>query len=406
VRRIAEVRARNARDNLRVLAVVRLAALPVILAGERLVPHPEPAEEAFTAFWVAGLVYALVALVAEVHPRARRPPGWLYAPLDLALICALAYTSGGAFSQVRLAFVLLPLGAAFLFPPRGTAVASAVAVLGYLAVSLPHPVQQDEETLQFELVQALYLGWLGLAACLLSAVLTQRAERIEELAASRGRLVVQALDAEERERRRLADALHDEAIQNLLAARQELPTALAGDAASAETVEVGLDRAIRQLRGAVFQLHPYVLEHAGLEAALRAIAEEQGRRARFRWTLDVDEEAARGREDLLVSVARELLVNAAKHADATTVAVEVRRAGSWVELAVRDDGRGLDPERVRAAPRDGHIGLASLAERVEAVGGEFSVEGRPQAGTVVTARLPLVAAGNGAGARPPAGARR
>jgi two-component system NarL family sensor kinase len=200
--------------------------------------------------------------------------------------------------------------------------------------------------------------------------------------------VVDALAAEDRERRRLADALHDEAIQNLMAARQELASALEGDETSAETVEIGLDRTIRQLRDAVFQLHPYVLEHAGLEAALRAVADEQGRRGGFSWSLQVQEEAATGQEALLLSVARELLVNAAKHAQATHVSVAVRREGPSVLLTVSDDGRGVDLERIHAAPQEGHIGLASLAERVEAAGGTFTVHGAPQAGTTVRAALP------------------
>src|SRR5262249_57613351 len=89
----------------------------------------------------------------------------------------------------------------------------------------------------------------------------------------RRRLTPESLTAGERERQALAEGLHDHAIQNLLSARLELeeveddlahPALRRADAALAET--------IRDLREAVFELHPYVLEQAGLEAALRSVA--------------------------------------------------------------------------------------------------------------------------------------
>ena len=72
------------------------------------------------------------------------------------------------------------------------------------------------------LVQAGYLAWISAAALLLSAVLRRRTDRVVELAAERERLMREAVSAEERERRALAEALHDTAIQNLLSARHDL----------------------------------------------------------------------------------------------------------------------------------------------------------------------------------------
>jgi len=147
-----------------------------------------------------------------------------------------------------------------------------VVVAAYVGVSLPHPATQRGEDLEFILTQALYVAWMGLAAVVLSVILTRRAERIDQLAALRGRLVAEALDAEDRERRRLAEALHDEAIQNLLAARQELGEAERGDGESLWRARVGVDRTVDQLRTAIFELHPHLLESAGLPAALEAVA--------------------------------------------------------------------------------------------------------------------------------------
>jgi two-component system NarL family sensor kinase len=110
----------------------------------------------------------------------------------------------------------------------------------------------------------------------------------------------------------------------------------------------------------------------------------------------VDEEATGIHDELILSLTRELLTNVAKHADADTVKVEVRRKDDCVELTVEDDGRGIELGRREAALREGHVGLASSAERVEALAGRFEVEGRPGRGTRARAVLP---ARRGAGHR-------
>jgi two-component system NarL family sensor kinase len=206
------------------------------------------------------------------------------------------------------------------------------------------------------------------------------------LATSRGRLVAQALDAEDRARRRLAEALHDEALQSLLAARQLLD---AGDPESAALAREGLEDGVTQIRRAVFDLHPYLLEQAGLRAALQAVAERAGRRAQFEVTVEVDPEVDGLADQLLFSVGRELLANCAKHSAATSVRVEVRRSEGGVELIVADDGRGIEPAAVAAAQGNGHIGLASIVERAEAVGGTLVVERGRAGGTVARMWLPL-----------------
>jgi len=371
----------------RVLSLIRLAALPIAFAGERLVPHVASYEELFVPLLGAALGYALASF-ALTFARQSPVPFWVYSALDLAFIFALTYTSGGPLSQLRYAFFFVPLGAALLFRPRNTAAASVATVGAYLLISLLHPATDDlPGAVELEASQSLYLVWMGIAAVLLARVLTRRTEEVEELAAGRGRLVAQALDAEDRERRRLAEALHDDAIQNLLAARQELGAANGGDS-DLELVRLGLDRTVEQLREAVFDLHPYVLEHAGLPAALEAITEYQARRGGFRWSVEVDPAATGVHDQLLFSIARELVTNAAKHARAGSLAVSVRARGVEVVLEVEDDGVGFDDRRLPQAPRTGHIGLASCAERVEALDGRLEVESEPGRGTRVRAAIP------------------
>jgi len=200
-------------------------------------------------------------------------------------------------------------------------------------------------------------------------------------------LVGQVIDADEAARRRLAQTLHDEALQSLLAAHQELLEAAPGRAGVTRAYEV-VAQTITDLREAVAALHPVTLEAGGLETALHAIARRAERQGGFRCRLDVDPAASGPRDELLVAVARELLTNAARHSGASEVALTLTRRDSVAVLEVADNGRGIDPDRPRAALREGHIGLASITHRVESVGGSLSLDGSDR-GTRAVARVPL-----------------
>jgi PAS domain S-box-containing protein len=215
--------------------------------------------------------------------------------------------------------------------------------------------------------------------------------QLDQLAATRGRLVAQTLAAEDRARRAISEVLHDHALQDLLASRQDLVEVLEdpnGDPERVVRAREGIERAVRLLRDAVFNLHPVVLEHAGLAAAIRAVADHQGRRGGFECEIEVDRQATGVHDELILSLARELLTNAAKHAQARHVRVRVRRQDKEIALEVSDDGVGMENRRRARALSEGHVGLASSAERVEAVCGSFELDSRPGYGTTVTARLP------------------
>jgi signal transduction histidine kinase len=219
----------------------------------------------------------------------------------------------------------------------------------------------------------------------------QRGQRISDLAASRHRLVVEALDAEDRERRRLSERLHDEAIQALLTAKQELAEAKQGDPHGVPRAQAALDSVLNQLRGAVFDLDPRVLEHGGIEPALRAVAEQQGRIGRFRANVAIDEDATGRCDRLVFAVSRELLTNIAKHASARFAQVRIFRDGPTVVITVSDDGRGFESGSRFEAVREGHIGIASIAERIEAIGGCFDLRTSPGHGVSARAVLPVAA---------------
>jgi two-component system NarL family sensor kinase len=376
------------------LAAVRAALVPVVLLGEQLVDHPADQRQAFWILLVAFALWATTDLALHVAARSGRllVPPWLERAepfVDLAAIVALTYTSGGPFSETGMALFVLPLLAAARLRPDVTARWSAAAVAAYIALSLLHSTAGESEATARMISQVAYLTWAGVAATLLSAVLARRDAAIARLALERGQLAAHALTAEQRERRRLAELLHDESVQTLALAQQELGDYhRTGRDAAFERARTAITETLTLLRGQIFELHPYVLDHAGLQAALRAIADRCSSRTGAQIDVAVDAAASGVHDELLVVLARELLANVAKHSGAEHVVVTVAADSDRIELEVRDDGAGFDPARRAAALQDGHIGLASSERRVQAVGGELVVASARGHGTAVRATLP------------------
>lgn len=371
----------------RLVAWLRLPAIALLALSESL-SHPDPERGAFIVVlavfsaWSAGLL-AWVSL----RPASERL-SLLSTGVDIVAFSLLAALSGGTFSHVRLAFFIVPVTVAFRFRPAMTAIATVVAAGAYVLQAVVHPASSNPEAARFIVVQTGFLLWVGLACVLLSALLARRTEAVVRLAESRTRLLNDALSAEQRERKALAEALHDQAIQNLLSARHEIEEANeASPHPSLDRADAALTETVGQLRSTVFELHPYVLAEAGLEAALRSVAQQAASRGGFRLQLDLSYDDRHPQEQLLLSAARELLANVVQHAGAGNVDVRLAGVDGEVLLVVADDGRGFPPERLNERLADGHVGLASQRVRVEAAGGSMNVSSRPRAGTRVEIRL-------------------
>jgi two-component system NarL family sensor kinase len=372
----------------RLVAWLRLPAIALLALGEGL-SHPNPHG---TAFLIALVVFSAwsAAMLAWVHLRqVGERLALLATGVDIAAISVLAVLSGGAFSHARLAFFLVPVAVAFRFRASITAAAAIVTTSAYVIQALAHPARNAPQATRFIATQAGFIAWVGLGCALLSLLLGRRTEEVSRLADERSRLLADALEAEQRERRSLAESLHDHALQNLLSARHELqeaaewnehPAIARADTAVAETVA--------RLRDAVFDLHPYVLEEAGLPAALRSAAQQAAARGNFALELDLRYDRRHPREPLLFSAARELLSNVVEHADASRVTVRLVEGAGELELAVEDDGRGFPPERLDERLAEGHVGLASQRVRLEAAGGSLRVSSAPGDGTLVAIRVP------------------
>ena len=378
------------------MALLRVALVPVMAVGASVVEHPGPPDSdlfgPFLALYGVWAVALLGAHLLATRGRLRRLQQLArFEPLvDVLAIGALTYLSGGPYSEARLAFFALPLVAAFRLRPALTAAWTAAAIAVYVLLSLPHSATRTRADVDAIVAHSLYLAWAGAGAVVLSALLGARDRRIRAAADERRRLLAQVLSAEERERRRLAEVRHDDAIQHLLLARQELRDHhRLHDEDSYRRADDALAATVEQLRGEIFELHPYVLDHAGLRAALTAHAETAARRAGAHAEVEVEDVAlTAGQERLVLSLARELLANAARHSQARTIHLRLTSSPKAVELVVRDDGIGLSPGRRAAAVGRGHIGLATSAERAAAGGGTLDIASAPGEGTTVTVRLP------------------
>lgn len=372
----------------RVVAWLRLPAIALLALGQGLA-HPNPKDTAFVVALVAFSAWSAGVLAwVYLRPVSERL-ALVFTGVDIVAISVIALLSGGPFSHARLAFFLVPVTVAFRFRPSITAAAAVVTTVAYLVQALAHPARNEPEAARFILTQAGFLAWVGAACALLSLMLARRTALVERLAAERSQLLADALDAEQRERRVLAEALHDHALQNLLSARHELQEA--GESAShpaLERADAALVETVAQLRDAVVELHPYVLEQAGLAAAIRSVAQQAATHAGIALDLDVRATARRPNDALVFSAARELLSNVVRHADASRVSVTLAESDGIVSLAVADDGQGFPESRLAERLADGHVGLASQRVRVEAAGGTMRVDSATGEGTRVAIHVP------------------
>jgi signal transduction histidine kinase len=197
------------------------------------------------------------------------------------------------------------------------------------------------------------------------------------------------------ERNRLARELHDAMTQNLFSLSLTAEAAAGSVRTDPARAEAEIDRVRKlaretqaELRSLVFELRPPDLEADGLVATVRKDLDVLGRAHGLRahlhvhGTPEVDSEV----ETELYRIVQEALSNAVRHAQAKAISVDVHAGGGTVTIAVRDDGVGFDPGA--RAIRERRLGLTSMRERAEALGGKIVVETAPGSGTAVTVEVP------------------
>ncbi len=365
-------------------AALRLGG--AIVVGLAVMLGPVDHGNAFYVALAGAFVWA-IAIAITALLGMRRQPSVAIALIDVVAILVLIATSGGAQSEARLALVVFPMALGLAHVARTIAGLTAIAAIGFAAVSVPTLDSAAADTAFIETLAALIIvGAIGVA---MAGVFRRRTAEVEQLGADRAALLHDALDAEERERARIGERLHDDALQSLLAARQDVREARAGDLRSLDYADDALADAVRALRETVRGLHPAALADRGLELALRVELDRIARRGSLDVTLHVDPAAVGPHDALLYAAARELVGNVVKHAAATSVRLSLERTPAGVVLAVADDGDGMAATRPDAALADGHVGLASTRQRIEAAGGTFELHSAAGAGTTIRVTVPV-----------------
>ena len=243
------------------------------------------------------------------------------------------------------------------------------------ALSLTKPPNENASPVEQKLVN-------DLAAQ--AGLVLRNSRLIEDLRASRQRLVA----AQDEERRRLERNLHDGAQQQLvaLAVKARLASALVGKEPAKELemlvdLQEGLGDALETLRDLARGIYPPLLADKGLASALEA----QSRKAAMPVRVETDG-IGRYSQEFEAAVyfcVLEALQNASKYADASDVAVRLWQENGDLLFSVADDGRGFDQETTPLG-----TGLQNMTDRLAALGGKLDIRSRPGGGTTVSGRIP------------------
>lgn len=220
-------------------------------------------------------------------------------------------------------------------------------------------------------------------------------ERIRQMETAQQREIFKVtLDAQEEERRRISESLHNGLGQLLYAVKISMNN-LTFRSATQEQEEFHkakkyteglLADAIRTTRQISHTLSPTILEDFGLRAAVKAICDQLENTTKFRCKVTLsDVHLDRFLELATFRIVQELLANAAKHADATDAYAEITAYVNAIAIIVQDNGKGFDMKK----KGKGGIGLASIRSKVKLLKGSFSITSSPENGTTVKVRLPV-----------------
>jgi signal transduction histidine kinase len=388
---------------------IRLSAGLLVQVVAMAVLGPAPAVVIGVVASIADAIVNRVSLSLAIH--------------NTAMFAVLGLVGGIAFDVMRSVLGLDPRDTEYALLVMPTYV--ALAGLNLVFVTLRHPGSRKRilrdlgvSTLPIELLSGVIAGatvlvWAhgGLAAAaalLLLLVITvplvrtlgdalkrgddlvvlqhvsdQRAAEVARLSSDRERLLTEMLDAEQRERARLAESLHDGPMQRLVALRQDVAEA---DDDVSRAVAGRVDAAIAETRALILSFHPATVGELGFEASIRAAVAPFPAAA----TVDLSIRDMVGEQvgTIVIPIAQELVVNAVKHARPTAIRVVLERNDDRIVLQVDDDGVGIDEEASRRAVQAGHVGLAVVRRRVEDLGGSIEIVTRADGGTHSRVVLP------------------
>jgi PAS domain S-box-containing protein len=220
-------------------------------------------------------------------------------------------------------------------------------------------------------------------------------ELLRQTTRQRQLLLARLQDAQERERQRIAEDIHDDSLQVMtaLGLRLDAMCMSATDEQHREDLErlaETVRQCIRRLRHLLFELRPTVLDRHGLAAALHLHLDEMEEESGLHVSLEnrLIEEPPEGVRTTLYRIAQEALTNVRKHAQARRVEILLETREGGVFVRVRDDGRGFAAP-AEPDPGPGHLGLSAMRERAEMADGWCRVASLPEGGTTVEFWIPV-----------------
>jgi signal transduction histidine kinase len=224
----------------------------------------------------------------------------------------------------------------------------------------------------------------------------------------------QLLLAQEEERKMISRELHDQIAQTLTGINIQLATLKTEAMVNVKGLQKKITRTQRMVEKSVEIVHrfarelrPTVLDDLGLIPALHSymigFSKRTGIHIHFRtFSSSRIEQLNNATRTVFYRVAQEALTNVARHAQASRVEVSFEKHPNAICLKIKDDGKSFQVQRVLHTKGNNHLGLLGMRERLEMVGGSFSVESAPGKGTTVRAQIPLTnnRAGGGGGGKP------
>jgi signal transduction histidine kinase len=240
---------------------------------------------------------------------------------------------------------------------------------------------------------------------LLSSIGTQISEsvanawfqiKLNEKEAARQLLLESLVNAQEDERSRLARELHDQAGQTLTNLLIRLKTI--ESKSSEEPIKESLQNAlgivsqsIEQIRDLSYRLRPPALEEFGLGTAIAALVEDMTHEMKIEtnYKCNLDSKLPPEIEVVLYRIVQEGLTNIIRHAEARLVTIELACQHQNFYMKIEDDGIGFDPGQIPLVDGQQHLGLISMSERTELIGGRFNMYSAPEKGTTIEVFVPI-----------------
>lgn len=390
-RQLDTVRRSRQFRSLRIVSALRLSVVAGMFAAVQVgvTTHWRAQLVLLTAYLAIALLAAVMAFCVHNQSTNMLRAQFGLVILDVAVMFAYEQLSPPGAYVPLMVMTLLPLIVVFDISRRRAATVLIISAAAFAEEVFGDPLLVRNLGWGRPALTVGFYTLLCVTAYLAVNVQTQHVDEIAALSASREDLLEEAMAAADRQQRTISEYIHDGPLQSVLAARQEIASyrKVAPDPRLDRAVG-SLQDASRQLREATFELHPAVLEHVGLAAALAELTSVTGARAGISVTTDLEYSRNDPVNPLVFAVARELMSNIVHHSQAKRANVKLQLIDEACCLEVEDDGVGFSEYQAASRLADGHIGLASHRARVEAAGGTFTVQPLSP-GTRISVAVPL-----------------